>query len=68
MIIGNSRLLCGDNPSLPLKYYELNTITYGTRAAPYLATKCLETIAKKNLAHYPYGANFLLNNFYVDDG
>lgn len=57
-----------NNPTLPLKYYELNTITYGTRSAPYLATKCLETIAKENMNHYPQGAQFLLNNFYVDDG
>lgn len=27
------------NATKPITYYQLNTITYGTRAAPYLATK-----------------------------
>lgn len=56
------------DPAMPIKYYQLNTITYGTRSAPYLATKCLERIAKDNMAQYPYGSQFLLKNFYVDDG
>lgn len=52
----------------PITYYQLNTVTYGTRSAPYLATKCLEKIAKDNMARYPYASQFLLDNFYVDDG
>ncbi|XP_017475229.1 PREDICTED: uncharacterized protein LOC108365650 [Rhagoletis zephyria] len=54
--------------SLPIKHYQLNTITYGTRSAPYLATKCLQKIAKENALQYPLGAQFLQDNFYVDDG
>ncbi|XP_037960437.1 uncharacterized protein LOC119689635 [Teleopsis dalmanni] len=29
------------SPNSTIRYYQLNTITYGTRAAPYLATRCL---------------------------
>ncbi|XP_036343691.1 uncharacterized protein LOC118752950 [Rhagoletis pomonella] len=54
--------------SLPLKHHQLNTITYGTRSAPYLATKWLQKIAKENELQYPLGAQFLQDNFYVDDG
>lgn len=54
--------------SKPLTYYQLNTVTYGTRAAPYLATKCLQQLAKENATHYPLAAQFLQENFYVDDG
>lgn len=52
----------------PIAYYQLNTVTYGTRAAPYLATKCLEQLAKENEIHYPLASQFLKENFYVDDG
>ncbi|XP_037942526.1 uncharacterized protein LOC119675399 [Teleopsis dalmanni] len=49
-------------------YYQLNTITYGTRAASYLATRCLQKIALENKVNYPLGAQILCDNFYVDDG
>lgn len=52
----------------PITYYQLNTVTYGTRAAPYLATKCLQKLAEENTVRYPLAAKFLLENFYVDDG
>ncbi|XP_037931335.1 uncharacterized protein LOC119666125 [Teleopsis dalmanni] len=42
-------------------------ITYGTRSAPYLATKCLQALADENMQNYPLGASVLKENFYVDD-
>ncbi|XP_073820558.1 uncharacterized protein [Musca autumnalis] len=54
--------------SQPITYYQLNTVTYGTRAAPYLATKCLQRLAKDNAIRYPLDSQFLQENFYVDDG
>ncbi|XP_073821396.1 uncharacterized protein [Musca autumnalis] len=54
--------------SQPITYYQLNTVTYGTRAAPYLATKCLQRLAKDNAIRYPLASQFLQENFYVDDG
>lgn len=38
-IFENERALF--DPSHPLKTYQLNTVTYGTALAPYLATRCL---------------------------
>ncbi|XP_037932583.1 uncharacterized protein LOC119667365 [Teleopsis dalmanni] len=56
-----------NEPSQPIKYFELNTVTYGTRSAPYLATKCLQVLADDNMQNYPLGASALKQNFYVDD-
>ncbi|XP_037927917.1 uncharacterized protein LOC119662382 [Teleopsis dalmanni] len=56
------------SPNSTIRYYQLNTITYGTRAAPYLATRCLQKIASENKVNYRLGAQILCDNFYVDDG
>ncbi|XP_037931109.1 uncharacterized protein LOC119665921 [Teleopsis dalmanni] len=56
-----------ENPTEPLNY-QLNTITYGTRAAPYLATRCLTKLADEYQGNYLYGATSLKRDFYVDDG
>ncbi|XP_037930661.1 uncharacterized protein LOC119665511 [Teleopsis dalmanni] len=55
------------NNNEPLQFYRLKTVTYGTRSAPYLATKCLQQLAKSELQKYPLGAAALSNDFYVDD-
>ncbi|XP_036322007.1 uncharacterized protein LOC118736008 [Rhagoletis pomonella] len=34
-------ILWRDSPQAPVKMYQLQTVTYGTSCAPYLATKCL---------------------------
>ncbi|XP_075156316.1 uncharacterized protein LOC142229623 [Haematobia irritans] len=57
-----------EDPALPIDYNVLNTAAYGTRAAPYLATKCLQKVAVDNAIKYPYGSKMLKDNFYVDDG
>lgn len=61
-------ILWRNDPSAPMKCYQLNTVTYGTRAAPYLATRCLQQIALENETDYPLGSQMLRDNFYVDDG
>jgi len=57
-----------DKPSDKVKIFQLNTITYGTRAAPYLATRCLNQLADENMNTFPNGAAAIKLNFYVDDG
>ncbi|XP_073821570.1 uncharacterized protein [Musca autumnalis] len=56
------------SPDKELEHYMLNTLTYGTTCAPYLATRCLKKLADTNLHKYPLGAPALQRNFYVDDG
>ncbi|KAH8397335.1 hypothetical protein KR215_012189, partial [Drosophila sulfurigaster] len=55
-----------NDPSEDLRYYRLKTVTYGTKAAPYLATKCLQHIAQKGRKEYP-NAEVIRQDFYVDD-
>ncbi|KAH8334836.1 hypothetical protein KR067_001133, partial [Drosophila pandora] len=51
----------------PLKYYQLNTVTYGTATAPYLATRCLQYLADTAPEHCSQGAAALRQGCYVDD-
>ncbi|XP_055920727.1 uncharacterized protein LOC129952226 [Eupeodes corollae] len=54
-------------PSEGIKYYKLKTVSYGTSAAPYLATKCLQFLASQSKLTHPIGSQILLEDFYVDD-
>ncbi|XP_058987609.1 uncharacterized protein LOC131806839 [Musca domestica] len=56
-----------NTPDKELEHYMLNTLTYGTTCAPYLATRCLKRLADTNIQRYPLGAMVLQKNFYVDD-
>lgn len=53
------------DPSQPLKTYTLNTLTYGTASAPYLATKCLTSLA--SAVSDQQIKNAIQHDFYVDD-
>jgi len=47
--------------------YELNTVTYGTGPAPYLAIKVLHRVAESCRAKHPKVHEALFHNTYVDD-
>jgi hypothetical protein len=64
---GLQRILWRHSLEEPIQEYQLNTVTYGTSAAPFLATRCLKKLAEDNRAHYPKAAQVLSNDFYVDD-
>lgn len=54
----------------PIKTYTLNTLTYGTASAPYIATKCLVSLASSashNVELAPKIKQALRQDFYVDD-
>ncbi|XP_055524492.1 uncharacterized protein LOC129718097 [Wyeomyia smithii] len=50
-----------------IRIFELQTVTYGTASAPYLATKCLKRLAELDGSKYPAAAKVLAEDFYVDD-
>lgn len=52
---------------LEIDTYSLNTITYGTASAPYLAIRCLKQLAHEVENEYPVISNIINNHFYVDD-
>ncbi|XP_050494394.1 uncharacterized protein LOC126875562 [Bombus huntii] len=47
--------------------YQLNTVTFGLSAAPYLAIRCLKQLADAEGLRYPRAAMVLQRDFYVDD-
>lgn len=60
-------ILWRPNPDEVLKIYKFKTVTYGTRSAPYLAVKCLQTLAEINSDKYPLASVVAKRDFYVDD-
>ncbi|XP_052745100.1 uncharacterized protein LOC112047560 isoform X3 [Bicyclus anynana] len=48
-----------------IRTFTLNTVTYGTASAPYLATKCLVSLAEQ--CSDPIAKTAIARDFYVDD-
>jgi len=61
------RILWRKTPDQPITTYELNTFTYGTTSAPFLATRCLQQLIEDEAVNYPVAAQMARNGFYVDD-
>ncbi|XP_043469455.1 uncharacterized protein LOC122503093 [Leptopilina heterotoma] len=55
------------NKNEPLKAYQLNTITYGTSCARFLATRCLKQLAEDEMNSFPRASSVLAKDFFVDD-
>ncbi|XP_029054069.2 uncharacterized protein LOC114881433 [Osmia bicornis bicornis] len=47
--------------------YQLTTVTYGTKAAPYLAVRTLLQLAEDEGSNYPLAVEPIRNGRYVDD-
>ncbi|XP_078051509.1 uncharacterized protein LOC144477649 [Augochlora pura] len=50
-----------------MKTFQLNTVTFGLSAAPYLAIRCLTQLAQDEGRQFPEAAQALTRDFYVDD-
>ncbi|XP_017796961.1 PREDICTED: uncharacterized protein LOC108578189, partial [Habropoda laboriosa] len=61
------RILWRSNPNSPIQTYELNTVTYGTAAAPFLATRVLSQIGRQHAESFPIASRAIIQDFYVDD-
>lgn len=55
------------NEEDPLETFTLNTVTYGTTFAPYLAMRCLKQLAEEDGEKYPLAKRALMSDFYMDD-
>lgn len=55
------------NKNDKLEYYRLKTVTYGTRSASFLATRCLKEMAVIIKDEYPLASSAIANDFYMDD-
>lgn len=56
-----------DDNSKPVETYSLNTVTYGTASAPYLAIRSLHHALEKFPVSHEIGKAIIKNDFYVDD-
>lgn len=61
------KILWRNNPNETIKIFKLNTVTYGTASAPYLATRVLSQLASDEENSFPHAAQVLRRDFYVDD-
>lgn len=61
------RILWRRNPDESIQTFELNTVTYGTTCAPYLAMKCLRQLAEDEGEQLPQAAKVIGEDCYMDD-
>ncbi|XP_044583019.1 uncharacterized protein LOC123264040 [Cotesia glomerata] len=61
------KILYRRNTSEPIQIYTLETTTYGTSSASYLAIKILYKLADDEEENFPIAAQILCRDFYVDD-
>ncbi|XP_046382360.1 uncharacterized protein LOC124153308 [Ischnura elegans] len=61
------RILWRDEEGVPIETYRLNTVTYGTASASFLATRCLQQLALEESHRDPRAAAVVMKDFYVDD-
>lgn len=72
ILVGDSdtefqRIFWRENSNEPLQVYALQTVTYGTTPASFLATKCLQQLALDNYSQYPLACEAIIKDCYVDD-
>ncbi|XP_049877550.1 uncharacterized protein LOC126374847 [Pectinophora gossypiella] len=64
---GLQKIVWRDSPRDLLREYQLTTVTYGTKAAPFLAMMTLRQLAADEKVHYPEASQVVENCFYMDD-
>ncbi|GFV86492.1 uncharacterized protein TNCV_2156851 [Trichonephila clavipes] len=60
-------ILWKDSVDGPVQTYKLNTVTYGSTCAPYLATRTIQQLARDEGEHYPLAASVTIRDIYMDD-
>ncbi|KAL7724930.1 hypothetical protein ACLKA6_007534 [Drosophila palustris] len=60
-------ILWREDPSHELKAYKLDTVTYGTKPAAFLAIRAMHQLAFDEEHDFPIGAKIVRRDFYVDD-
>lgn len=61
------KILWRDNSEDDIKEYILNTVTYGTASASFLAIRCLRELGHLHSEKYKESSSIILSDFYVDD-
>lgn len=61
------RIVWRPSSDKPINHYRLNTVTYGTTSASFLAIRSLQRAAEEQEELYPVACAEIKKNFYVDD-
>ncbi|XP_072389396.1 uncharacterized protein [Diabrotica undecimpunctata] len=61
------KILWRSDPNSSIETYTLNTVTYGTASASFLATRCVQEVAHIYSDKFPDISSIILRDFYVDD-
>lgn len=61
------KIVWRESPKQPLKSYQLTTVTYGTKAAPFLAMMTLRRLAADERNSFPEASKVVEEAFYMDD-
>ncbi|GFS82832.1 integrase catalytic domain-containing protein [Trichonephila clavipes] len=61
------RIVWKDKIDSPVKIFRLTTVTYGTKSAPYLATRSLKQLVIDDGDKYPLAAEVIMADVYIDD-
>ncbi|XP_075977359.1 uncharacterized protein LOC142977365 [Anticarsia gemmatalis] len=61
------KIIWRNSPSEKLQEFQLCTVTYGTKCAPWLAMRTLKQLAKDDGHKHPNAAAVLQNDLFVDD-
>ncbi|XP_055604362.1 uncharacterized protein LOC129752613 [Uranotaenia lowii] len=61
------RIFWRSDPEQEVQIFELKTVTYGTAAAPFLATRVLQQMAHDESKNYPIASKATCRDIYMDD-
>lgn len=61
------RIVWRSSPDKRIQDFQLQTVTYGTASAQFLAVRTLHQLAKDGSETYPLASKRMLEDFYVDD-
>jgi hypothetical protein len=61
------RIVWQEDPKQPISGYRLLTVTHGTTAASYAATRHLQQLAREENEAFPVAATAGLQDFFVND-
>lgn len=65
--VNYQRMVFRFNKNEPIQDFCLNTLTFGTASAPYMAIRSLKQVAIDNTDRFPIGSKVVQNDFHVDD-
>lgn len=61
------RVLWRSSPEEPIQTFELNTVTFGVKPAPYLSLRTVQQLCKDEASKFPLASKVVETDIYIDD-